>query len=417
MLVALARLIASSSVDEALRTVVEVAYDLTDADIVYLTVADPEESWFVVRFAVGAGSESFDGFTNNAEVGLAGHVRRTGRPHWVPDYLNAPELIHAKGVDNPIRAEGIVSMLGVPLIANGQFLGTLNVAHRFCRAFTEDEMSVLEAFGHHASVALENAHLREQNAATIASLQEAYRTIEAATVRHDALSRLVLAEGELSQVADWLARELSGEVTVTDRDGLPQSLHGSAPFARPGVLRRRLSADVSRLIDESAASGRCATSEERSGAAVHAVALVAENEIRGALVLRSPNTLSPNEIQTLEHAGHVATLVSLAHEAVADAEARARGDLLSHILDGRFPYPRTTVLRARAQGVELARNNVLAVLDVAPSALPQVSRLLDGYARQVNGLSGVDRGHPVILLPGESGEDAAAAVHTHLRRP
>lgn len=199
-----ARLTALRGVDEALDSIVHSAHELIDADITYLTVLEEDGSQLRVRAQSGAITPPFQrDFRAPPHVGIAGHVARTLAPLWVPDYLSSTEFVHDSEVDAPIRAEGIVSMLGVPLVAGDRYLGTLNVANRTERTFAADDIDLLSAFGHHAAVALENSRLYDAGRRSLAQLQDAYRTIEEAVSVHEALTRLVLSGARCATSQSW----------------------------------------------------------------------------------------------------------------------------------------------------------------------------------------------------------------------
>lgn len=150
--------------DEVLSSVVRHAHDLIGTDITYLTVLEKDASHLRVRATAGTLSPGFDESVHApAHIGIAGRVARTRAPYWESDYLASTEIVHDPVVDRAIEAEGIVSMLGVPLIAGDRFLGTLIAANREERPFVRDDVALLSAFGDHAAVALENARLYDES--------------------------------------------------------------------------------------------------------------------------------------------------------------------------------------------------------------------------------------------------------------
>ena len=223
-----ARLTALRGVDEVLESIVHSAHDLVDSDITYMTVLEEDGTRLRVRATTGSITPQFrENFHAPADVGIAGRVAGTGAPYWVRDYFASTEIVHHPDVDRPIRAEGIVSMLGIPLIAGDRFLGTLNAANREERAFAEEDVALLSAFGHHAAVALENSRLYDESRRALHELRETYATIEAAVAVHEALTRMVLAGGDVSDVADLLVDTLGGSVLVLDRTDRVVAAHGS----------------------------------------------------------------------------------------------------------------------------------------------------------------------------------------------
>lgn len=415
LLSSIVRITAVQGVDEALDSVVRMAHQVIDADIVYLTVLLPAEDRFQVRAATGTRSPGFQvGFSSGGDVGIAGRVRRTWRSFWTADYVHSEHIVHAADVDGPMQAEGIVSMLGVPLVAGDRFLGTLNVADRARRNFTAEDIKVLEAFGDHAAIALENARLYEQSQQSLAELQEAYRTIEAAITQHEALNRLVLTGGDVASVGELLARELGGSLAVLDRHNDVASTH-PGQHADPAPVDRASTPDLEEWVQASSASGGCITARTAEGTTVHVMALATGTTYRGALVLSARQPLSPMGIRTLEHGAHIATLSVLARDAVADAEARARGDLLGQLLSSDGPPAPHVVLQCRAQGVDVENLNAVVVVDVEEGRRHRAITSLDQLVRGEGGLAGSVRGLPVVLVATTDSSRTAEQIHQHLK--
>ena len=379
-----ARLTALRGVDEVLESIVRSAHDLVDTDITYMTVLEEDGTRLRVRATSGSITPGFrENFHAPADVGIAGRVAVTWAPCWVRDYLSSTEIVHHPDVDRPIGAEGIVSMLGIPLIAGDRFLGTLNAAIRKERAFAEEDVALLSAFGHHAAVALENSRLYDESRRALQELREAYATIEAAVAVHEALTRMVLAGGDVSDVADLVVDTLGGSVLVLDRTDRVVAAHGSPadddeaavrtqPRSRRSRPSRRRWAGPSRRAEDRAGAPRC----RRGTTHRHVVAIAAATTYLGALVLSRDGGLEPVDVRTLEHAAHIAALLTLAQDAVVNAEERVRGELLTELLTAERPFPAELQLRARARQVEASGLDVVLVVDGAGNRHGDVTRLL-----------------------------------------
>ena len=57
-------------------------------------------------------------------------------------------------MDAAVRDEGVVSLLGVPLLANSTVLGVLFVGTSSRHEYAPDEIAVLSALADHAAIAL-----------------------------------------------------------------------------------------------------------------------------------------------------------------------------------------------------------------------------------------------------------------------
>lgn len=98
-----------------------------------------------------------------------------------------------------LQEEGVRVVVGVPLVAKGQILGTLNMVMRSPRDIAPEERTLLEAVGQQAGIAVENARLYEQ-AEAAAAVAERNRL---ARELHDAVSQTLFSA---SIIADVLPR-------------------------------------------------------------------------------------------------------------------------------------------------------------------------------------------------------------------
>lgn len=144
----------ASSVDETLDAVVRRAHDIVRADIAYLSEYDPETGALRVRAVHGITGEPFTRLPVPAGTGLASQVARSRRPRAVLDYFASPDFERSEAMDAVVRAEGLVSIVGVPLVANSMVLGVLFAATRSPHEYRADEMTILAALADHAAIAL-----------------------------------------------------------------------------------------------------------------------------------------------------------------------------------------------------------------------------------------------------------------------
>lgn len=111
-----------------------------------------------------------------AGEGTAGKVA-SDRQMLTIENLNAPGIL-LKRLDM-VRDEGFISYYGVPLIAQGELRGVLELFHRSALKPEPDWLEFLESLGLQAAVALENAFLFEELQHSNSELAQAYEsTIE-----------------------------------------------------------------------------------------------------------------------------------------------------------------------------------------------------------------------------------------------
>lgn len=411
--------------DEVLTSIVEHAHALIGTDIVYLAVLEENGTYLRVRATAGTLTPGFGARVHGpAHIGIAGRVATTRAPYWASDYLASTEIVHDQGVDRAIEAEGIVSMLGVPLVAGGRFLGTLIAANRQEQPFVRDDVALLTAYGDHAAVALENARLYDESQRALRALETAYATIEAAGGVHEALTRVVLAGGDVGAVADLVADTLGGSVLILDHAQRVLVSRGHSTDEDERKVREsavltaspRMAAVIGHAIDESRTSGRCVTVEDGDTLRRTVAAVVVGASYMGALVLSRHGDPDPVEARTLERAAQTAALLTLTQDAVVHAEERVRGELLTQLLTTARPFSTELVLRARARHIEPVDLDTVLVVEVADGCLGDATRLLHGLVEDYGGLAGEYLGFPTALIQAEDAAQAAQRVHQNIGR-
>ena len=148
-----------------------------------------------------------------------------------------------------VKAEGVVSFAGVPLIIGERVLGALGVALRKAHSFSEEDLSLLHSLANHAAIAIENARLYAE---TSGHLVETRALLEVAEILNSTLD----PKRVLKQVAHQdrpgvpggpvLDRALGrrprhpADVAVRRRPegrGDVGGLHGGAGAIHPGTCR------------------------------------------------------------------------------------------------------------------------------------------------------------------------------------
>ena len=106
--------------------------------------------------------------------GITGHVAQTGQPILANDVAQEPRY---RAVD---LLDGTRSELSVPLIAEGQIVGALDVQSNKVNAFSQDDLSTMQTVATQVAVAIHEARLYDQErkrAAQLAAVGEVGRKI------------------------------------------------------------------------------------------------------------------------------------------------------------------------------------------------------------------------------------------------
>src|SRR4051812_2591277 len=287
-------------VDPLLDRLVERAHDLVGSDLMYLSEFDERTTELRVRSTLGAVTEAFRHLRVPAGTGLASQVVQARAPRWKTDYLVDAEVRHDPGIDAAVAGEGIVSLLGIPMLAGEEVLGVLFAAYRTGHAFTTDEIALLSAFADHAAVVLQTAGLfeiarrstREAESASAESARQA-AAMERAGLVHEELTTVVLGGGDAGGIAATLSRALRRSVVITDRSAAAVAATDARGTQVPPVFPDAPA--VAEALDESRRSGHFVelpASEELHGL----TAAVAGRSLLGAIgVGRSSEPFGPVE--------------------------------------------------------------------------------------------------------------------------
>jgi GAF domain-containing protein/sugar diacid utilization regulator len=380
-------LAALTSVDEVLAAIVRRARALLGRDMAYLCLNDERRGDTYMRVTEGSVSAEFQAVRLPLGAGLGGLVAQQGIPIAAADYFHDERFLHTATIDSAVRAEGLVSILGVPLKRGSQVIGVLFAADRYERAFSRDEVALLSSLAAHAAVALDNARLLAETREALigleqanAALREQRGDIELAVLAHDRLAELVLRGGGVAEVAAELAEVLGGTVDL------------QVPIP----------------------------SDEPIGPSQSSVTVSAGSEVLGRLVLTRPGAPRAADLRVLERGAVVTALLLLFNRHLAEVANRGRRDLLEDLLTGTDLDPNEIATRAGDLDVDLSGEQIVVVA-AAPRHRGDAEQAAAFYAGQRRGLSARVAGHLVLLVPGDdpgvAARDAAAGLGRMLGVP
>ncbi|MFD7582854.1 helix-turn-helix domain-containing protein [Kitasatospora sp. NPDC059817] len=397
-------LAASRELDTVLQAIVRRARMLLGTDTAYLTLPDEAAGDTYMRVTDGSVSVLFQTLRLSLGHGLGGLVAQTARPYATPDYRTDERFHHTGTIDAGVLDEGLVAIIGVPLLLGGEVIGVLFAADRSPRAFSPDEVALLCTLAAHAAIALDTAKSLADTRAALAELNSANELVRAhsaavqrAEQAHDRLTDLVLRGAEVPDVAAAVATLLGGEIAVLDAEGEPLAGR-SAPAG-----------ELAEAVAASRAEGRSVRHGE-----LWVCAVLAGHDALGTLVLRGRPGLDDADRRLFERASVVTALLLLLRRSVAETENRVRGELLTDLLTAPDRDPAGLTARGRRLGVDLARPHLVLVAEPAEPAgppLPDRGRLAGAARRYLFGSRGVsaEHGEAVVLLVPEAGDPEEAA--------
>ncbi len=375
-------LAALSSVDDVLVAIVRRARALLGRDIAYLCLNDEERGDTYMRITDGSVSAEFQAVRLPLGAGLGGMVAQQGIPIAATDYFHDERFTHTSTIDSAVHAEGLVSILGVPLKRGARVIGVLFAADRRPRAFSRDAVALLSSLAAHAAVALDNARLLAETREALISLEHANAAlreqrgdIELAVLAHDRLAELVLRGGGVSEVAAELADVLGGRV----------DLQVPVPVDEP------------------------------IGPHQSSVMVSAGSEVLGRLVLTRAGAPRAADLRVLERGAVVTALLLLFNRHLAEVANRGRRDLLEALLTGSVADPDEIAARAKDLDVDLTDSLVVVVCEPAHHR-GDSEQGAAFYAGQRRGLSARIDGRVVLLVPGTDPGAVAREAATGLGR-
>ncbi|CAL9655295.1 hypothetical protein SUDANB105_06775 [Streptomyces sp. enrichment culture] len=391
--------------DAVLQAIVQRARSLLGTDVAYLSLNDPARGDTYMRVTEGSVAARFQQLRLGMGEGLGGLVAQTARPYVTDDYFRDERFQHTDTIDAGVSDEGLVAILGVPLMLGHHVIGVLFAADRRARVFEREQIALLGSFAALAAAAIDTANLLTETRAALAGLERANEiiqdrsaVIERASDVHDRLAELVLRGGGVHDVAAAVSEVLDGTVEFTEAADAP-----------------------ARALDESRAEGHAVRHQHDWIAAV-----AAGGELLGALVLRGHPGLDPVDQRTLERAAMVTSLLLLARRSAAEAEQRVRGELLDDLLDARDRDPRLLRERAARLHADLDATHVLlaarldgpaADADQEAAARRRLWSAASHLAATRQGLAAARDGGTVLLLPlaaGDSATELARRTARHL---
>jgi GAF domain-containing protein len=390
-------------VDSVLTAIVRRARQLLGTDVSYLTLNDDTHGDTYMRVTDGSVSARFQALRLPMGAGLGGLVAQTAAPYATSSYFTDPRFRHTDAINGGVHEEGLVAILGVPLIRGSQVIGVLYAADRTERTFDRSEVALLGSLAAHAAIALDNARLLEETRTALEELSAATRelrahtaSVERAAGAHDRFIDVVLRGGGVEDVAAAVTEALGGRITVLDEEGRPTGGDDGGAALPP---------DPAGALAMARSTGRTVRDGEWWTAAV-----TVDSDLLGGLVLQRADDLADSDQRILERAALVTALLLLIRRTASEAEGRVRGELLDELLTVPLRDPDGLRERARRLGADLDRPLSVVVVRVEERGRGRALAAAAHLATTRAGLAGQRDGRVVLCLPDLAAGDAAALV-------
>jgi GAF domain-containing protein/anti-sigma regulatory factor (Ser/Thr protein kinase) len=248
------------SVDDALlEQLLGRVREVLDTDIAAIYEIDDHEQTLVARAGQGGAEGDVErGVRVPIGRGFAGLVAERREP------VRSSDLEQLELVSPLMREQGIVSLVGVPLVVEDRLLGVLHAGTREPREFTTDDVALLELAGERLAVALDHSRQYEREHEVATTLQrsllpEHLPDVPGATIA----TRYVPALADVEVGGDWydVIPLASGRVGLAMGDVVSRGVRAASVMGQlrnalrayaldghpPGVVLERLHALVRTL--------------------------------------------------------------------------------------------------------------------------------------------------------------------------
>lgn len=238
---------------EVLQTITREACTLMHAKLCSVLLLDESRQWLRLEASHGAGPAYLEKPPLSVAESLLGAVVRRRKPIQIENVQTSTRYQQVAVA----RAEGLVSLLSVPLVFNEQIIGTLSVYTGEPHQFSNEEVTILSALAELSALAIDKARLDER----LVEVEEHLR-------QNEKLSALGLLAAEVAHeirnpltVMKMLYHSLdlhfpAGDPRATDAriigekmDQLNQIVEQILDFART-TEPRRLPVDINQLLDD-----------------------------------------------------------------------------------------------------------------------------------------------------------------------
>jgi signal transduction histidine kinase len=390
---ALAHLELDALLDELLLRI----RSILGCDTAAILLLDEETNELVARAAKGIEEEVEAGVRIPVGRGFAGRVAESRQPVILPD------VDHADVMNPILRQKGIKSMLGVPLLIEGNPIGVLHVGSLTYRTFVADDVDLLQFVADRAALAIEHARAFEAERRARRHLEYVQAVTDAALMHlelDDLLDELLVRIRSILRVntaAILLLDEPTNELVARAARGLEEEVEAGVRIPVGGGFAGRVAAERRPVIlpDVDHAHVLNPILREKGIKTLLGVPLIVRDEVIGVLHVGTlvHYVFTDDDVQLLQL---VAERVALAIEQARVHQAAVQFDELqrnfvaiaSHEL--RTPtasvYGALTTLRSR--GDQLSEDVRQQLFEVAWQESDRMRRLIE----QLLDLSRVDSG-------------------------
>ncbi|MGI8552255.1 MAG: GAF domain-containing protein [Dehalococcoidia bacterium] len=305
---------AKQDLDQILQTVLGAVRRFAGADMAGVALLDEHGSLRTTALD-GNRTDAFSGLILRRGPSLAWRALETGVAQQSEDYLRETCSTHVVELDQANEAEGVLSVVVLPIHLGTQNAGVCWANARTPRRFTPGEISILERLAAQAAIAIDNARALggEQAARREAeTLAEISRSISASLDLPQVLQRVAEAAALLvnAEGSAVVLTEEGGDLRIVATAGIyPGEYSGRVIPAGTGLSGRAVQTktpvqSLNYSTDAGFVHGEATDTlgQEAGVVSILALPIMAGEDVIGAVLISSdsPRTFGPREVELLE---------------------------------------------------------------------------------------------------------------------
>src|SRR5574342_618410 len=211
--------------EAVLKHIVEVVVEVTKADACLLYLLSDGREELILRASKNPHPKLIGRITIGMGEGITGWVARERTRVVIPS--NASDDPRFKFFHN-LPEDRYQAFVSVPIMANSEVVGVINVQHKRARRYRPDELALLSTIANQAGGAIENARLYEQmrrKALQVETLSQVSETVVSNRLLEDVLQLLVTMTAQMmnSKICSiMLLDEATGELRIEATQSLSE---------------------------------------------------------------------------------------------------------------------------------------------------------------------------------------------------